>query len=102
MSSLSNYRLIRKEDYDRIMLSLKRARHRCENAMTVDQLDPEKEELASEYSYATATGYANGTIYHTLMTLEYTIDGAILVDEGVEEQRQPSESEVSSIFAVST
>ena len=108
MSSLSNYRLIRKEDYDRIMLSLKRARHRCENAMTVDLLDPEQEELASEYSYPAATGYANGTIYHTLMTLEYTIDGAILVNEGVEEQRQPSSSlepctsEVSSVFAVST
>ena len=83
------------------MLSLKRARHRCENAMNVDLLDPEQEELASEFSYPAATGYANGTIYHTLLTLEYTIDGAILVDEGEEEQRQPSTLEVSDIFAVS-
>ncbi len=83
------------------MLSLKRARHRCENAMEVDLLDPEQEELASEFSYPAATGYANGTIYHTLLTLEYTIDGAILVDEGEEEQRQPSTLEVSDIFAVS-
>ena len=69
--------------------------------LNVDLLDPEQEELASEFSYPAATGYANGTIYHTLLTLEYTIDGAILVDEGEEEQRQPSTLEVSDIFAVS-
>ena len=102
MTSLSNYRLIRKDDFNRIMLSLKRARHRCENAMPMDLLDQELREISSEYSYPAATGYAGGTIYTTLMTLEYTIDGAILVDEGEEEQRQPSESEVSSVFAVST
>ena len=72
---LDKFMLIDKKRLEVTLRQLKRARHYCENAGSVDYADPHQEPTST---WPGATGYARSAIGETLYVLEHLIDGAKL------------------------